>query len=46
MTKADFINSVKQASPLAGLDPMIQALWYDAKCDWNKAHEIVQDFSS
>ena len=46
MTKADFINSVKQASPPAGLDPMIQALWYDAKGDWNKAHEIVQDISS
>lgn len=27
------------------LSPSLQALWYDKKGDWDKAHQIVQDAS-
>ena len=46
MTRAELIGSLKNASPPAGLDPLILSLWYDAKGDWHKAHEIVQDLTS
>ncbi|HRJ84088.1 MAG TPA: hypothetical protein PK753_00320 [Ignavibacteria bacterium] len=46
MTKVDFINSVKDASPPTGIHPLLLALWYDAKGYWQKAHEAVQDMTS
>ncbi len=46
MTKAAFIGSIDQAAPPAGLDPLLLSLWYDAKNDWHKAHEIVQGLTS
>jgi hypothetical protein len=39
---SDFINSLEQNEPPAGLGPHLRALWYDAGGDWNTAHEIVQ----
>lgn len=35
-------NSLNQNEPPDGLPPVIQALWYAAKGDWNRAHEITQ----
>ncbi len=45
MTKSDFISSINDPSPQAGLDPLIKSLWYDAKGDWHRAHEIIQDIT-
>ena len=42
MQYKDFIDSLEQNTYPDGLDPNLQALWYDAKGDWNRAHEIVQ----
>ena len=28
--------------PPANLSPLLTALWWDAKDDWNRAHEIAQ----
>ena len=28
------------------MDPMLQALWYDAKGNWDQAHHIVQEIDS
>jgi len=28
------------------LEPCLQALWYDAKGEWDTAHEIVQEIDS
>ena len=42
MNYTEFIDSLKQDRCPERLDPCLQALWYDAKGDWNTAHEIVQ----
>ena len=36
-------QSLKSALPPAELSSYLKSLWYDAKGDWNKAHEIIQD---
>jgi hypothetical protein len=36
-----FKQSLKQDVPPAGLTPALQALWWDAKGDWDKAHHCV-----
>ncbi len=38
-----FRNSIAKPQPPAGLTPALQALWWDAKGDWNKAHEYAQE---
>lgn len=30
------------ATPPAGLDPALLALWHDAHGDWDRAHELAQ----
>jgi hypothetical protein len=37
-----FRASTDEARPPAGLSDALQALWWDAKCDWPKAHEHAQ----
>lgn len=39
----EFTTSLKANTPPAALSPLLQALWYDAKKDWAKAHEIAQE---
>jgi hypothetical protein len=36
-------KSLSQAAPPPGLSPPLQALWHDAKGDWNAAHRVAQD---
>jgi len=43
MTTADFKSSLSGAAPAPGVSPSLAALWWAAKGDWKKAHEIVQD---
>ncbi len=38
-----FKASLDQAEPPAGIDGALQALWHDARGDWEKAHKIAQD---
>ena len=40
-----FRNSLKYEAPAFGLSPILQALWLDAKGDWQGAHEIAQSRS-
>ena len=42
MTEADFHATLLDAAPPTGTTPSLQALWYAAKGDWNKAHDITQ----
>jgi hypothetical protein len=42
MTFADFKQSLAAAQPPA-LAPALEALWWAAKDDWDKAHKIVMD---
>lgn len=42
MNLPDFRNSLSKASPPHGLSPALIGLWWDAKGDWDKAHESAQ----
>jgi hypothetical protein len=46
MDQQAFEQTLSQDSPPADLSPALQALWYDAKGDWDRAHRIVQAISS
>ena len=36
-------QSLSQSAPPAGLSVYLQSLWYDAKGDWQGAHDLIQD---
>ena len=38
----EFMDSLDQDTCPGGLEPCLQALWYDANGEWDAAHEIVQ----
>jgi hypothetical protein len=38
---AAFKESLKGVAPPEGLTPALQALWWDGKGDWDKAHHCV-----
>jgi hypothetical protein len=42
MTAAQLHDTLEQSSPPANLPPLLAALWWEAKGDWNQAHEIAQ----
>lgn len=43
MTPAALAASLSKAAPPGQLAPTVQALWWVAKGDWDKAHKIVMD---
>lgn len=44
MTLTEFIESIDQSDlPSEGLSTVLQALWYERKGDWNRAHQIAQN---
>jgi hypothetical protein len=43
MTFPEFNNSLSNSQPPVSLSPYLQALWFDKKEDWEKAHTIIQD---
>jgi len=38
----EFRDTLKAEQPPRGLAALLRALWYDARGDWDRAHEIVQ----
>lgn len=40
-----FLTTIDQGSPDPSWPNALQALWYEANNDWDKAHELVQDNS-
>ncbi len=46
MTFAELHASLEQSAPPAQLAPLLAALWWDAKGDWRRAHEIAQEIDS
>lgn len=46
MTRDQFKSSLSEAMPPEGLPPVLQALWHEAKGDWETAHAIAQDITS
>jgi hypothetical protein len=45
MNYTEFEHSLKASDPPPGISVFVEALWFDAKGDWHKAHELVQDLS-
>jgi hypothetical protein len=43
MTITEFKDSLEQSSPPSQLSNLLHALWYDAKGDWEAAHNVAQD---
>jgi len=43
MTSAEFKSSLSGTLPTPRISPPLAALWWAAKGDWSRAHEIVQD---
>lgn len=46
MTLSEFRATLSDTAPPDPLPPTLQALWHDAKGDWDRAHAIVQDVES
>jgi hypothetical protein len=42
MLYQEFIDTLGADRCPAGLSPCLRALWYDARGEWDAAHEIVQ----
>jgi hypothetical protein len=45
MTLDEFKRSLSGAAPPRGVPTAVAALWWAAKDDWNRAHELVMDES-
>lgn len=43
MTFESFTDTLKENNPPADLSAYLQVLWYDAKANWERAHNIAQD---
>jgi len=39
----EFQKSLDASSPPPHLSGYLQSLWYDAKGNWNRSHEMIQD---
>lgn len=46
MTFETFKSSLDQDQAPAGIQPLLVALWHDARGDWERAHNIAQDVHS
>ena len=46
MTYDELLISLSETTPPPNLAPLVAALWWEAKGDWNRAHEIAQDINS
>ena len=45
MTWEAFTASLSSDQPPASFSPYLQSLWFDARGEWNKAHEVAQDIN-
>ena len=44
MTFEEFRQSIStDTAPPAGLSALLQALWHDARGNWDRAHQLAQD---
>lgn len=42
----EFKSSLNKSAPPEGLNDLLLAMWYDAKGDWAKAHNVTQRANS
>ena len=43
MTSQAFLDSLENSSPPSNLGILLTALWWDAKDNWSKAHDLVDN---
>lgn len=46
MTREEFEASISGGEPAQGLSVPLEALWWDAKGDWTRAHDLVDELES
>jgi hypothetical protein len=46
MNREEFKASLAQNEPPDGLSAPLQALWWDAKQDWTRAHALVDELET
>lgn len=46
MTLFEFKKSLHNSTPPSNLNVLLQALWFDAKGNWEKAHQLAQDIDT
>ncbi len=46
MTTEEFEQTLEAGSPPEGLTAPVEALWWDAKGDWAKAHSLVDELET
>lgn len=46
MTVEEFKNTLPQERPPEDVSQLVKALWYDAKGNWNQAHELAQSVNN
>ncbi len=46
MTAKDLRATLSDSKPPDGMHLLVEALWWEAKGDWSRAHAIAQDISS
>jgi hypothetical protein len=43
MDRKWFFDSLTESTPPSGISAQLSTLWYDAKGNWDRAHNIAQD---
>lgn len=43
MNYSEFVSSLTNNEPPADISPILQALWYDGKENWESSHNVAQD---
>jgi hypothetical protein len=46
MTFSEFKSSLQKTTPPLNTGKLLQALWYDAKGDWDTAHNLAQEIET
>ena len=46
MTVAQFMESLENSQPTPALPAPLAALWWDAKGDWARAHDLVNELGT
>lgn len=45
MDQQSFRESLQYAEPPSALNIVLRSLWYDAKGNWHKAHDLINDLT-
>jgi hypothetical protein len=46
MTFVEFKSSLTHPQPPATIEPLLQAMWFDGKDDWEGSHNIAQNINT